>query len=477
MAQWQGKAYEGGTAYLGIPYALPPVGALRFCKPVEVDAVPGRYDRFGPVSPQWGSDEPMNEDCLYLNLYVPENARDLPVLFWIHGGASIVGSGSRPEYDGRALSREGIIVVTFNHRLGALGFLAHPALRSETGVSGNWGVWDIVAAWNWVRRNIRQFGGDPDRVTMGGQSAGAGATEYLMTYPGVARHMAGAVLMSTSPFEYRNIPLSLAHYEAQGMAYMDRLGASTAEALRTIPAMNWIYDRAMIAQGGFSFARDNELFSEGLQDAFHAGHYPKIPMMIGSTQEERCYRLDEAYSLDQLRADAQRRFGDEAEAFMRLYRPQTAEDAIRCRHEGLNGDRAYAAVRFSARQAARFQKQVYVYRFAQEPPREQGVRGSNHSDDVPYWFGALDRFDQPWTEKDHAVSRFMVRALACFVRTGNPNADGEKDWPDFTDRQAACIIGPRDSQATHRVEENDQAEKWALQDRYSAYSHLIEGER
>lgn len=474
MAQWQGKVYEGGTAYLGIPYALPPVGPLRFRKPVEVDAVPGRYDKFGPVSLQWGSDEPMSEDCLYLNLYVPDNAHDLPVLFWIHGGASIVGSGSRPEYDGRTLSREGIIVVTFNHRLGALGFLAHPALRSETGVSGNWGVWDIVAAWNWVRRNIRQFGGDPDRITMGGQSAGAGATEYLMTYPDVAQHIVGAALMSTSPFEYRDIPYSLKHYEAQGKAYMDQLGVTTAEELWAIPAMKWAYDREMIAKGGFSFARDFELFCEGLQDAFHAGHYPKIPMLIGSTKEECCYRLNEEYTIAQLQEDVQRRFGDEAQTFMQLYQPKTVEDAIRCRYEGLNGDRAHAAVRFSARQTSRFQKQVYVYRFAQEPPREAGVRGSSHSDDVPYWFGTLDRFDRPWTEKDREVSRFMLRALACFVRTGNPNLTGEKAWPDFSDREDVCIIGPRGSEETHLVEENELPDKWELQDRHSAYCHLLE---
>lgn len=476
MAQWQGKPYEGGTAYLGIPYALPPVGELRFRKPVEVEAIPGCYDKFGPAAPQWGSDEPMSEDCLYLNLYVPDGAQDLPVLFWIHGGASIVGSGSRPEYDGCALSREGIIVVTFNHRLGALGFLAHPMLRDDKGTSGNWGVWDMVAAWHWVRRNISQFGGDPDRITMGGQSAGAGATEYLMTYPDVARNMAGAVLMSTSPFEYRGIPRSLEHYEAQGISYMDRLGVSTQEQLRTIPAMNWVYDRDMIAQGGFSFARDDVLFTEGLQEAFHAGHYPKIPMMIGSTQEERCFRLDEAYSLDQLRQEAQRRFGDDAEEFMRLYQPQTAEDVIRCRHEGLNGDRAHAAVRFSARQAARFQKQVYVYRFAQETPREHGMCGSNHSDDVPYWFGTLDRIARAWTERDREVSDFMMQALACFVRTGCPNRPGEAVWPDFTDRQEVCIIGPRKSRATHQVEGNVQQDKWALHDKYSAYSHLLASE-
>ncbi len=473
MAQWQGKPYEGGTAYLGIPYALPPVGELRFRKPVEVDAIPGRYDRFGPASYQWGSDEPMSEDCLYLNLYVPEGAKDLPVLFWIHGGASIVGSGSRPEYDGRALSREGIIVVTFNHRLGALGFLAHPSLTAEQGVSGNWGVWDIVAAWNWVRRNIRQFGGDPDRITLGGQSAGAGATEYLMTCPAVAEHLAGVALMSTSPFEYRNIPLSLAHYEAQGKDYMERLGAFTAEELRAIPAMKWAFDRDFIAQGGFSFTRDYELFSEGLQDAFHAGHYPKVPMMIGSTLEERCYRMDEKCSIEQLREEAQRRFGEDAEEFMRLYHPRTAEEAIHCRHEGLGGDRAHAAVRFSAREAARFQKQVYVYRFTQEPPRADGRRGSNHSDDVPYWFGALDWFDRPWTARDRAVSRFMMRSLAQFVRTGNPNCPGEQAWPDFTDQEEICLIGPRGCEDIHRVEDNSQAEKWALQDKHSAYCHLL----
>lgn len=476
LKDWQGKKYEGGTAYLGIPYAMPPVGERRFRKPVEVDAIPGVYDKFGPAAPQWGSDEPMSEDCLYLNLYVPDGAEKAPVLFWIHGGASMVGSGARPEYDGRTLSREGIIVVTFNHRLGALGFLAHPSLSAERGdgVSGNWGVWDIVAAWNWVQRNIGIFGGDPDRVTMGGQSAGAGATEYLMTYPPVAERMAGVVLMSTTPYEYRGIPRSVEHYEEMGKAYMDELGASTAEELRSIPAMNWIYRSDMMRRGGFSFAWDNELFSEELQEAFFAGHYPKVPMLIGSTFEERRWRPDEDYTLAAFQDEIQRRFGAEAETFRQFYDPKDDAEAIRCRSEGLAGDRPHAAVRFTARMAACWQKNIYVYRFAQEPPREGNVRGSDHSDDVPYWFGALDRFDRPWTEKDRAVSRFMVKALANFVRTGDPNNEGETLWPDFTGGEASCLIGPRDSENATRIEENTAPEKWLIQDRHSAYTHLLD---
>lgn len=476
QGEWTGKVYEGGTAYLGIPYALPPVGERRFCKPVEVDAIPGVYNKFGPAAPQWGGDEPMSEDCLYLNLYVPDGAKKAPVLFWIHGGASMVGSGARPEYDGRALSREGIIVVTFNHRLGALGFLAHPSLSAETkeGVSGNWGVWDIVAAWNWVRRNISIFGGDPDRITMGGQSAGAGATEYLMTYPPVAEHMAGAALMSTTPYEYRGIPRSVAHYEAMGKEYMDLLGASSAKELRSIPAMKWIYRSDMMRRGGFSFAWDNELFSEGLQEAFFAGHYPKVPMLIGSTFEERCFRLDDDYGLEAYHAEVQRRFGEDAEAFLRFYDPKDDAQAIRCRSEGLAGDRPHAAVRFTARMAARWQKSIYVYRFAQEPPHPANVYGSDHSDDVPYWFGALDRIDRPWTAKDREVSSFMVRALANFVRSGDPNGSGARIWPDFAEREASCLIGPRDCCDAFRIEENPVPEKWYIQDRHSAYSHLLE---
>ncbi len=476
VKDWHGKKYEGGTAYLGIPYALPPVGERRFRKPVEVDAIPGVYDKFGPTAPQWGSDEPMSEDCLYLNLYVPDGAEKAPVLFWIHGGASMVGSGARPEYDGRGLSREEMIVVTFNHRLGALGFLAHPSLSAERedGVSGNWGVWDIVAAWNWVRRNISTFGGNPDRITMGGQSAGAGATEYLMTYPPVAEHMAGVVLMSTTPYEYRGIPRSMAHYEAMGKEFMDVLGVSTAAELRAVPAMKWIYRSDMMRRGGFSFAWDNELFSEELQEAFFAGHYPKVPMLIGSTFEERCWRTDEDYTLEAFYDDVRRRFGVDAEAFLRFYNPKDDAEAIRYHSEGLAGDRPHAAVRFTARMAVRWQKNVYVYRFAQEPPREANVRGSNHSDDVPYWFGALDRFERKWTEKDRAVSRFMVKALANFVRTGNPNGDKKAIWPDFAEEESSCLIGPRDCEDVVRIEDNSAPEKWMIQDRHSAYAHLLE---
>lgn len=214
------KESNGVSSFWGIRYAKPPVGDLRFKNSVLIKNYCGLQNATKPgnISWQWIDDRPnwqkpvemMSEDCLFLNVFTPSKSVDerLPVLFWIHGGASITGAGSDPVLNGKELAAKGVIVVTFNYRLGALGFLVHPELSKHDphNTSGNYGVTDILTALEWVKRNISMFGGDANHIVMGGQSAGAGATAYLLASPLFATPLKGAIMMSTSPTSYPDIP-------------------------------------------------------------------------------------------------------------------------------------------------------------------------------------------------------------------------------------------------------------------------------
>src|SRR5271167_2722253 len=241
----------GVRVYKGIPYAAPPLGRLRWRPPEPVPAWTGvrPSNAFGPNSLQgvvWGDIDPfavgVSEDCLYLNVWTPAapgDAARLSTMVWIHGGGFVAGSGAEPRYDGGRLAARGIVVVTLNHRLNALGFLAHPELTAESDhlASGNYGLLDLVAALEWVKRNIAAFGGDPAQVTIAGESAGSIAASVLMASP-LAKGLftrvigeSGALFASPT-----RAPRSLAQAEVAGLAFMRRAGAKSLAELRALPA-------------------------------------------------------------------------------------------------------------------------------------------------------------------------------------------------------------------------------------------------
>ena len=255
--------------FRGVPYAQPPVGALRFRRPQEHAPWEGVRDctAFGPRCPQAdlasmdfygkefyrGLPDNESEDCLYLNIWTPASATAqsrLPVLFWIHGGAFLHGCGSEKEFDGEGFAKKGVILVTINYRVNAFGFFAHPALEEETeeGVSGNYGIFDQIFALDWVQQNIAAFGGDPDAITLAGQSAGCMSVQTILSSP-LARGMArGAILQSGGGIQaLHTTPGKQALWEVS-QRLMDHLGVSTLEELRQVPAGK-LRDAAYAVQG------------------------------------------------------------------------------------------------------------------------------------------------------------------------------------------------------------------------------------
>lgn len=297
------------TIFKGIPYAKPPVGENRWKEPQERESWQGIYhaDHFGPIAPQichpkgslyreefFRSPEKMSEDCLYLNIWTPEvnKERKLPVLFWIHGGGLYGGYGSEPEFDGEAFCKEGVILVTFNYRLGVFGFLCQEELTKESvhGIFGNYGHFDQIAALKWVKRNIAVFGGDPDDITIFGQSAGSFSVQTLLASPLTKGDIAGIIVMSCADISrpepiMQQQPMEKA--EKQGAEFLRDIGCCSIEELRNVKMERLLE----VSIKGFMKYRmgtvvDHYLLEWTVSECYERGMYPDVPMVIGNTTGE-----------------------------------------------------------------------------------------------------------------------------------------------------------------------------------------------
>lgn len=454
----EGKRLDGGiTAYLGLPYAAPPVRDLRWRDPQPVPAWTGTYhaDRLAPqctqpqrnvLANQYGGAEVTSEDCLYLNVWTRPALKKAPVIVYIHGGAFFIGSAGMPLYAGDSVARQGAVFVNLNYRLGALGFMAHPELSAESPhkTSGNYGFLDQIAALKWVRRNIAKFGGDPDNVTIAGQSAGSMSVLALQASPLAKGLFHRAVGMSGGLIGGPSDIPSLAVAEAEGIKLQNHLKAASLAQLRTLPADSIVVPRTPTgpkvgpAQDGYVLPKKIEtIFAEGAQN--------DVPLLLGFTHDESFGGFGPISGLDDYRAKAAARFGARAEAFLALYpAANDAEAKAQARAADRDSTMASSMASWAEAQLQRGRKPVYTYQFSRPHSYAPGVKfsdldpataGAYHTSEVPFWLGTLDSFNKyrttrAWTPADRALSEKMTRALVAFARTGRPAADGAK-WPSY----------------------------------------------
>lgn len=445
-------------SFKGIPYALPPTGAMRWKAPLPMPKWKGVRDarEFGaaciqprgkPDSIYFWSLPKTSEDCLYLNVWAPANARNAPVFFWIHGGALSGGSGSEPLYDGTKLAERGVVVVTINYRLGPLGFLVHPALSAESRrkISGNYGLLDQIEALNWVKRNISAFGGDPASVTIAGESAGGLSVMYLMAAPGAQGLFHKAVLQSSymvSAQELRTATHDAYSGEAIGMWLAGKLGAGDLAGLRSMDAQQ-LTDVA--ATNGFFpfFVIDGRVLPRQVVDVFDRGAQAKVPVLAGfNSGEIRSLRAlappvpaDAATYEKEIRA----RYADMADAFLRLYPAGNLQESIwATTRDSLYG---WTAERLVRKQTA-LGVPSYLYLFDHGYPAadEKGLHAF-HAAELPYVFGTADRAPPNWpkvpaTDVETALSSAMLDYWASFARTGVPAAAGQPQWPPYGTERA-----------------------------------------
>jgi len=440
-----GRRQEGVDVYRGVPFALPPLGTWRWRPPQPVPAWRGVRDagEFAPACMQQGVSMPgetppaVSEDCLYLNLWAPPRrpGRRLPVIVWIHGGGYANGSASMPLYHGDRLARRGVLVVTIAYRLGALGFLAHPALSAESPhrSSGNYGLMDQIAALEWVRRNIAAFGGDPERVTIAGQSAGAMAVSALLASPRAKGLFHRAIAQSGGIFEPLQLAPGylLANAERDGAGYMDSLGATTLEAMRKLPA------ERMTGAGAVTHpVIEPDVLPLSPYDAYVQGRYHDVPLLLGSNSEEARALVDvTAVSANRFEADITASVGALPPALLAAY-PHATDVEARDGRLGLERDLRFGWDMWAwARLAQAGRGPVYYYSFEQRPPFPAGSVyagwGASHFAELWYMFDHLEQAPWAWSDADRKLAAAMSSYWVHFAATGDPNGGGTPRWPAF----------------------------------------------
>ena len=424
--------------FKGIPYGAPPVGDLRWRAPKPAAHWEGtrKADEFSPVCMQ-GGNQKMSEDCLYLNVWTGAKSagEKRPVMFWIYGGGYYTGSGSQPMYDGTAWAQKGAVVVTFNYRLGNFGFFAYPELTKESDRRGaaNFGVMDAIAALHWVQRNIAQFGGDPKRVTILGESAGAGMVANLMAMPSAKGLFERAVGESSAWSTATVAPLgTLADAEQQGAKLADAVGAKSLAELRAKPA-----EEILKAGRGSGPVVDGWLIPEDPGKVFAAGKQIDIPVLTGSNRDES-FGGNPKSAADFV-AQAQQRFGDLAEAFLKLYPASSDEEARESAFYSGRDEMAFVMRNWAHLAEKPGKRKAFVYYFTEQPPRLPNARGpfapgphgsATHVSEILYVFGHLDG-SRPWTDSDRQVADEMSSSWVNFAKNGDPNGQGLSKWPVY----------------------------------------------
>lgn len=475
----EGVNLSGIKVFKGVPFAAPPVGDLRWKAPQPVEKWEGvrKAVEFGPNPMQEDIYGDMNfgtevnsEDCLYLNIWTPSKTMDerLPILIYFNGGGLMAGSGSEPRYAGDMMARKGIISITANYREGIFGFFTHPQLSKETSYkgSGNYGLLDQVAAIQWVKENIAAFGGDPNRITIVGESAGSMSVCSLMASPLCQGLFAQAMGSSGSVLEFEGIP-TLEEGEQKGVELAKKIGCEELKDLRAIPA-----EELMKRAGRESvpiFNIDGYFFVEQPVETFAKGKQTKVSLLVGGNNLEMSPSAllgGKEPTVENLKAGAKRFFGENTDEAFRLYGILSDSDVEERPGIDLASD---VFLDFSTWKWGNMHKltsgqPVYRYRYCHPRPAmaikgkvaglaggvqdaKEGAtpapraKGAVHSADIEYAMGTLPTnrvFD--WQPEDYMISEIFSQYYANFVKTGNPNGLGLVEWPVINGQEVAPVL-------------------------------------
>jgi para-nitrobenzyl esterase len=444
----RGVQQGGVSSFKGIPYAEPPTGTRRWTPPAKLSPWRGIRDasEFGADCVQkrvsWDPTQsklPVSEDCLTANVWTPKTGSRAraPVMVWVHGGGYVMGSGSQPIFDGAALARRGIVLVTFNYRLGRFGFFAHPALVSESGGGpvGNYGFMDQIALVAWVQRNIAAFGGDPNNVTIFGESAGGGSVLRLLLAPQARGQFHRAIVSSGGG---RDVWPALAANRGQkpsaesvAITFATRAGVTgdDLKALRELPTATVLGDLDLINAEADTFSGpliDGSLVTEDTSVGFAHGKQATVPLLIGTNSNELGFAPP--MMLKAMTDKAAELFAGSIETLVAAYGSRQAFDAR------FASDVAFIEpARFLARAAASAGASVYLYRFGYVTPAKRASQsGASHASELPYLFDSLSAVNTSVDPADQEVATTLGDYWVQFARTGVPAPTHRPRWPRYT---------------------------------------------
>lgn len=460
----------GIQTYFGVPFAKPPVGNLRWKAPQPVDNWQGVKEtkKFSPRPMQkivFGDmnsrSNGLSEDCLYLNVWTPakRNTKGLPVLLYYYGGGNAAGDGSEPRYDGEAMAKKGIVVITCNYRLNIFGFLAHPELSAEAPykASGNYGMLDQSAALKWVQKNIAAFGGDPKKITIAGESAGSIAVSMQMSSPLSRGLIAGAIGESGAGINPTMAPVPLADAEKMGVDFLKKSGVASLKQLRALSSREVyeLFDESKMF--GFPIVIDGYFLPKTIPQIFAAKEQAQVPLLLGWNSAEipgMAFMQGQPYKEENYVARVKKEYPNDFEEVLKLY-PHGSEKEIELSATALAADRfiSYSTWKWFDLHRNNSAQPVYRYLYSKlrpelvdksltsglaggtvradgSAPKAPKAVGAPHACEIEYCMGNLHLVkDYAWTADDYKVSDTMLNFFANFVKTGNPNGDKLPEWP------------------------------------------------
>ena len=459
---------NGISTYFGIPFAQAPVGERRWKAPVPAENWTGvkMTKKFSPrpvQGPVFGDMNSMSdgvsEDCLYLNVWTPanRNSKDLPVLVYFYGGGFVAGDASEPRYHGESMAKEGVVVVSVNYRLGIFGFLAHPELSAEAPyqASGNYGLLDQALALQWVKDNIAAFGGNPNQVTIAGESAGSISVSYQMASPLSRNLIHGAIGESGAGINPTLFPVALEEGEKTGKDFLEKAGVQSISEARKMSAKEVFELYQESGRFGFPAVIDGYLLPKSLPEIFRAGEQAQVPLLLGWNSAEipgQAFMSDKPYTKEAFVEKVKEAYPDHAEEVLALY-PHDSPEEVEFSATDLASDRfiVYSTWKWFDLQLRHSQQSVYRYLFSKlSPPLVDRtlttglaggtVRtgnpspapkqiGARHAAEIEYAMGNLPLIKEfAWTQEDFDASRTMFGFFTNFVKTGNPNGKSLPNW-------------------------------------------------
>lgn len=442
--------------FKGIPFAAPPVGDLRWKTPQPVTNWKGikQCTAFSasPIQnkPQpfycWSEEfiaqpEPLSEDCLYLNVWTSAQSKKekQAVFVWIYGGGLSSGSANCAIYDGEEMAKKGVVFISINYRVGVFGFMAHPDLSKESGygASGNYGFLDQVAALKWIQKNIAAFGGDPNNVTIAGQSAGAFSVTALIASP-LAKCLFHKAIPQSGGLLSNNLSQNLAKAEEQGVFFMKKTNAISIAELRKKSAKELQELSNNEASGRFGTILDGYVLPVDLMEYFKKGLHNQTPILTGWVTGDGSFLGDTKMTVEEYKKEAQAKYGDKATDYLSIF-PASTTDEVKTVKQKLT---LLAFAGMPSHLLAGFNtKTTYVYQFGHVPPDKPNFPnyGAFHTSEVPYALHTLHTWNRPWQQLDKDLENIISSYWINFVKTGNPNGNNLPEWKSY-DKQSGNMM-------------------------------------